>query len=135
MAAMSQQEADTPSHGILYMIPSTKYQFETNGEKTLLQDHMQDDMPANINQINRNDMLLLSRSPALTNNPRKHVPVQLYDNPSPALSLIDVPSSTRSIHRRHPASSRSRSLSTKKAPLHKSFLHKVKSFFSYANKN
>lgn len=128
MATMTQQERDSLSHDILYMIPSTKYQFEKDGEKTLLQDHNEDDMVSNLNQFNRNETL--SRSPAL-NTPRKHVPIQLYDNPSPALSITDVPSSKRSIRHRF----LSRSLSTKKAPLHKSILHRVKSFFSYSNKN
>ncbi|GAN00774.1 hypothetical protein MAM1_0002c00197 [Mucor ambiguus] len=133
MAAMTQQEADIHSHNVLYMIPSTKYQFEKDGEKTLLQDHIEDGMPANINQTNRN--MFSSRSPTLTGTPRKHVPVQLYDNPSPALSMIDIPSSTRSISRHKKPTNRSRSLSTKKTPVHKYFFHKMKSFFTYSSKN
>lgn len=133
IAAITQQEAEPHSQDALYMIPSTKYQYEKDGEKTLLQNHKEDDMPANINQIHRNNMLS-SRSPAPTHIPRQHVPVQLYDNPSPALSMIDVPSSTRSIHRRKKSThnSRSRSLPTKKTSLHKSFFYKVKSFFSHS---
>ncbi|KAK4516745.1 uncharacterized protein ATC70_011723 [Mucor velutinosus] len=127
MAAVTQQEAELHSHDVLYMIPSTKYQFERDGEKTLLQDYMGDDMPANTNQINGNDMLS-SSPPALTQFLGKHVPVQLYDNPPPALSITNVPSSTRS-------TGRSRSLSTKKSSLRKSFFHKVKSFFLYSNKS
>ncbi|OAD02889.1 hypothetical protein MUCCIDRAFT_109736 [Mucor lusitanicus CBS 277.49] len=72
MAATTQQEAQSHSHDVLYMIPSTKYQYEKDGEKTLQQDHMEDDMPANITQVNRNGMFS-SRSPALTHIPRKHI--------------------------------------------------------------
>lgn len=139
-----QQEQEAYVHNILYMIPSTKYQYEKDDEKTLLQDDNEEFVPSNarhLNNVRVNPMRGNTGStasyqhsistndtvtPALTIY-RKHIPIQLYDNPSPSSTMVDLHSQKSFVFR-------SKSINNKKPSLHKSIFRKMKIFFTYSNK-
>lgn len=146
-----QQEQEAYVHNILYMIPSTKYQYEKDDEKTLLQDDNEEFVSSNARHLNivtvnpmrgntgstasyqhsisKNDIV----TPVLTIS-RKHIPIQLYDNPSPSSTMVDLHSQKSSIHRKKSFVFRSKSINNKKPSLHKSIFRKMKIFFTYSNK-
>ncbi|KAG2190001.1 hypothetical protein INT46_002401 [Mucor plumbeus] len=145
------QEQEVYVHDISYMIPSTKCQYEKDDEKTLLQadneglvpsnarhlnsikvDHMRSNMESTANcqhSISTNGTV----TPVLTMS-RKHVPIQLYDNPSPTSTMVDLHTQKSSIHRKKSFMFRSKSFNNKKQSSYKSIFHKVKIFFTYSNK-